>query len=192
MKDFPISLSSDVPFNFHGFTQLTSSLGSHHLKGHPRGGRGNQVRSSEPSHDLRPNVKPLPARNVLSNTSSQHRPNPLLSSSSSLTSMLNRPHPTARTHSFSKHSTDGASTTATSIAEVWRAWPSLSILIWNVPDKVTTFMIWEAFKEEGAIESIDLFEDLQGKGRIHKGKGKVRFKSVRISPFWIPSLLLPL
>lgn len=159
-------------------------MGSHHLKGHPRGGRGNQA---EPSHGLRPNVKPLPASNVLNSTSSQHRPNPLLSSSSSLT---NRPHPTARAHSFSKNSTDRASATATSIAEVWRAWPSLSILIWNVPDKVTTFMIWEAFKAEGAIESIDLFEDLQGKGRMHQGKGKVRFRSVRISPFWILSLLL--
>ncbi|KAN0066680.1 RNA dependent RNA polymerase domain containing protein [Elaphomyces granulatus] len=151
-----------------------------------------KANNASPPHPSNPsssgtNIKPFLPSNVLSsqklnsqkanNASPPHRSNP----SSSGTNMLNRPHPTATAHSFSKRSMDRASATTTSIAEVWRSWPSLSIHISNVPVQANTFMIWEAFKEEGAIDSIDLFEDLQGN---RMNKGKVRFRPPPRTDFW--------
>lgn len=63
----------------------------------------------------------------------------------------------------------------TAIRAPWMSWESLAVNLSNVPDEVNTYVLWQAFKNEGHIFSIDLFEDAHGK-REHRGK--VRFKFV--------------
>jgi RNA-dependent RNA polymerase len=53
------------------------------------------------------------------------------------------------------------------------SWPSLAVVLTNVPKELGTVDIWKAFKEEGSIVSIDIWEDSHG-GR--GTKAKVRFK----------------
>lgn len=55
----------------------------------------------------------------------------------------------------------------------WMSWPSLAVVLTNVPKELGTVDIWKAFKEEGSIVSIDIWEDSHG-GR--GTKAKVRFK----------------
>ena len=57
----------------------------------------------------------------------------------------------------------------------WRLWENVAIKITNLPLEANSHTIWTAFKNEGKIFSIDLFEDHHG----HRTpKGKIRFKLV--------------
>lgn len=67
----------------------------------------------------------------------------------------------------------------------WKHWESVAVHLNNVPLEANTFTIWNAFRKEGNIFSIDLFEDGDGN---KEGRGKVRFKLVLSSPD--PLLLL--
>ena len=55
----------------------------------------------------------------------------------------------------------------------WKQWESVAVNLANVPLDANTFTIWSAFRKEGNVFSIDLFEDGHGN---KEGKGKVRFK----------------
>ena len=55
----------------------------------------------------------------------------------------------------------------------WRHWESVAVSLINVPLEANTFTIWQAFRQEGNIFSIDLFEDMHGN---RETKGKIRFK----------------
>jgi RNA-dependent RNA polymerase len=55
----------------------------------------------------------------------------------------------------------------------WQTWESLAINLFDVPNEANAKAIWAAFKSEGALCSIDLFEDYTGK---RNGKGRVRFR----------------
>ncbi|KAJ9361854.1 hypothetical protein DTO280E4_3687 [Paecilomyces variotii] len=57
----------------------------------------------------------------------------------------------------------------------WKSWETLAVSLSNVPPEANTFVLWQAFKNEGHIFSIDLFEDARGR-REHRGK--IRFKFV--------------
>lgn len=55
----------------------------------------------------------------------------------------------------------------------WRHWESVAVNLVNIPLDANTFTLWQAFKKEGHISSIDIFEDVHGNKET---KGKVRFK----------------
>ncbi|RAK76660.1 RNA dependent RNA polymerase [Aspergillus fijiensis CBS 313.89] len=63
----------------------------------------------------------------------------------------------------------------------WKSFDSLAILLHQVPDEVDAACIWHAFKNEGRIFSIDLFENFQGK---RNSRGKIRFRPPPIKDFW--------
>ncbi|OOF98623.1 hypothetical protein ASPCADRAFT_512858 [Aspergillus carbonarius ITEM 5010] len=63
----------------------------------------------------------------------------------------------------------------------WRLWENVAIKITNLPLEANSHTIWTAFKNEGKIFSIDLFEDHHG----HRTpKGKIRFKPPPHTDFW--------
>lgn len=64
---------------------------------------------------------------------------------------------------------------ATTIIPPWSSWESLAVNLSNVPVEADTFAIWQAFKGEGWIFSIDLYEDARGN---RETKGKIRFRFV--------------
>lgn len=55
----------------------------------------------------------------------------------------------------------------------WRHWESVAIYLDNVPLEANTYTLWRAFKDQGNIFSIDLYEDVHGN---REAKGKIRFK----------------
>lgn len=55
----------------------------------------------------------------------------------------------------------------------WAQWDCLSVFLSDLPDYINTFQLWDAFRAEGEIDSIDLWEDARGK---REGKAKVRFR----------------
>lgn len=55
----------------------------------------------------------------------------------------------------------------------WRHWESVAVNLINMPLEANTFTIWQAFRKEGNVFSIDLFEDMHGN---RAPKGKIRFK----------------
>lgn len=55
----------------------------------------------------------------------------------------------------------------------WKHWESVAVNLANVPLEADTFTIWKAFRKEGVVFSIDLFEDAHGN---RESRGKVRFK----------------
>lgn len=60
----------------------------------------------------------------------------------------------------------------------WKHWESVAVNLANVPLEADTFTIWKAFRKEGDVFSIDLFEDSHGN---RESRGKVRFKLVMSS-----------
>lgn len=57
----------------------------------------------------------------------------------------------------------------------WKLWNSVAVLVRNVPNEVNTFILWQAFRDEGSIRSIDLYEDQSGNRQT---KGKIWFRFV--------------
>ena len=60
----------------------------------------------------------------------------------------------------------------------WTEWVELGIQFSGFPTDVTTKDIWNVFKKEGEILTIELFDDYQGNP---SGKGRVRFRSAYFS-----------
>ncbi|CAI7574454.1 unnamed protein product [Penicillium pancosmium] len=63
----------------------------------------------------------------------------------------------------------------------WRSWESLAINVFNIPEGTNTFALWDSFKKEGNITSVDIFD--QRTGDRHS-KGRVRFRPPPSSEFW--------
>lgn len=57
----------------------------------------------------------------------------------------------------------------------WRSWASVGIKLTGLPRQVTARTIWQTFKSEGTIFSIDIYEDHHGQ---LESRGKIRFKLV--------------
>lgn len=55
----------------------------------------------------------------------------------------------------------------------WMQWDCLSVTISEVPDYINTFQVFEAFRTQGEVDSIELWENIRGN---REGKGKVRFR----------------
>ena len=72
----------------------------------------------------------------------------------------------------------------------WRSWLEVGVRFSGLPPNTTTRDVWEAFRKEGQIATIELFEDNSG---IRDGRGRVRFRSVisiivsLLSLFFLPS-----
>ncbi|KAL2853945.1 RNA dependent RNA polymerase-domain-containing protein [Aspergillus pseudoustus] len=63
----------------------------------------------------------------------------------------------------------------------WIAWESVAVNLTNVPKEVSTLNLWQAFKTEGTIISIDIFEDAHGN---RTSKAKIRFSPPPKEDFW--------
>lgn len=62
----------------------------------------------------------------------------------------------------------------------WRSWESLAINVFNIPEGTNTFVLWDSFKKEGNITSVDIFD--QRTGDRHS-KGRVRFRYISITTY---------
>ncbi|KAL4783051.1 RNA dependent RNA polymerase-domain-containing protein [Aspergillus varians] len=67
----------------------------------------------------------------------------------------------------------------------WRSWESVAVNLINVPKEVSTVNLWKAFKEEGNIHSIDIFEDSHGS---RTARAKIRFRPPPVNDFWRKSI----
>ncbi|KAK2757339.1 hypothetical protein FQN54_004853 [Arachnomyces sp. PD_36] len=63
----------------------------------------------------------------------------------------------------------------------WTQWDCLSVTITEVPDYISTFQVWDAFKSQGEVDSIELFENARGR----EGRGRVRFRPPPRTHFWL-------
>ncbi|KAL4997664.1 RNA dependent RNA polymerase-domain-containing protein [Aspergillus recurvatus] len=63
----------------------------------------------------------------------------------------------------------------------WRSWGSVAVNLTNVTAEVSTLDLWRAFKDEGRICSIDIFEDSHGN---RTAKAKIRFRPPPETDFW--------
>ncbi|KAL6237096.1 hypothetical protein BDW75DRAFT_249549 [Aspergillus navahoensis] len=63
----------------------------------------------------------------------------------------------------------------------WRNWESVAVYLTNVTAEVSALDLWRAFKDEGSIRSIDIFEDSHGN---RTAKAKIRFKPPPDTDFW--------
>ncbi|OKL63034.1 hypothetical protein UA08_01933 [Talaromyces atroroseus] len=63
----------------------------------------------------------------------------------------------------------------------WQTRESLAIHLFDVPNDANAKLIYAAFKSEGTLYSIDLYEDYTGK---RNGKGRVRFRPPPATNFW--------
>ncbi|GKZ81065.1 hypothetical protein AnigIFM56816_005576 [Aspergillus niger] len=63
----------------------------------------------------------------------------------------------------------------------WRSWASVGIKLTGLPRQVTARTIWQTFKSEGTIFSIDIYEDHHGQ---LESRGKIRFKPPPRTNFW--------
>lgn len=55
----------------------------------------------------------------------------------------------------------------------WTQWIELGIKLSGLPPTVTTFDLWQSFRHEGSIATVEIFEDNQDK---RDGKGRIRFR----------------
>jgi len=55
----------------------------------------------------------------------------------------------------------------------WTQWIELGIKLSGLPFSVTTFDLWQSFRHEGSIATLEIFEDNQGK---RDGRGRIRFR----------------
>lgn len=72
-----------------------------------------------------------------------------------------------------RHSRDVAQQPTSQPIPWWGHWESVAVNLISVPLETNTFTIWQAFRKEGNVFSIDLFEDMHGN---RAPKGKIRFK----------------
>lgn len=57
----------------------------------------------------------------------------------------------------------------------WQTWESFAVNFTGVPDEANARVLWTAFRSQGNIHSIDLYENYAGK---RNGRGRIRFKYV--------------
>lgn len=60
----------------------------------------------------------------------------------------------------------------------WRSWESVAINVYNIPPGMSTFTLWESFKKEGHIITIDIFDNRGTSRPPGPGRGRIRFKYV--------------
>ncbi len=65
--------------------------------------------------------------------------------------------------------------------EPWQTWHELTIRVANLPPIITTWDLWERFKQEGTVVFIELFDDRQGR---RDGNAKIRFVPPPRRDFW--------
>ncbi|KAJ5114750.1 RNA-directed RNA polymerase (Sad-1) [Penicillium alfredii] len=63
----------------------------------------------------------------------------------------------------------------------WRTWESVAINLCRVPREANTFTLWKAFRKEGSITSIDIFDDAHGQ---RDTRGRIRFRPPPATDFW--------
>ncbi|KAI9368815.1 RNA dependent RNA polymerase-domain-containing protein [Aspergillus egyptiacus] len=63
----------------------------------------------------------------------------------------------------------------------WKSWESVAISLANVPKELRTLDLWKAFKNEGSVLSIDIFEDSHGS---RTSRAKIRFRPPPENDFW--------
>ncbi|KAJ6117399.1 hypothetical protein N7512_007124, partial [Penicillium capsulatum] len=63
----------------------------------------------------------------------------------------------------------------------WRDWESLAVTVVGIPREVTVHDLFRAFKKEGTITNIDIFDDRHGK---RTSRGRVRFRPPPQTDFW--------
>ncbi|KAL3436741.1 RNA dependent RNA polymerase-domain-containing protein [Aspergillus tetrazonus] len=63
----------------------------------------------------------------------------------------------------------------------WRAWESIAVNLSNVATEVRTLDLWRAFKDEGNVRSIDIFEDSHGNRTT---RATIRFRPPPDTDFW--------
>ncbi|KAJ5594295.1 uncharacterized protein N7459_000503 [Penicillium hispanicum] len=63
----------------------------------------------------------------------------------------------------------------------WPQWESLAINLAGIPKEANTYVLWEAFQNEGTVFSIDIFDDSHGN---RSNKGRIRFKPPPAAAFW--------
>ena len=64
----------------------------------------------------------------------------------------------------------------------WTQWIELGIKLAGLPPIVTTFDLWQSFRHEGSIATVEVFEDTHGR---RDGKGRIRF---RYAPQWLTQI----
>ncbi|KAJ5819868.1 hypothetical protein N7474_005459 [Penicillium riverlandense] len=63
----------------------------------------------------------------------------------------------------------------------WQSWESVAVDLSNVPKEANTFVLWDTFRREGSISSIDIFEDSHGRQGT---RGRIRFRPPPKVDFW--------
>ncbi|KAL3466733.1 RNA dependent RNA polymerase-domain-containing protein [Aspergillus heterothallicus] len=63
----------------------------------------------------------------------------------------------------------------------WASWESVALNLTNVPKEVSTLNLWQAFRSEGVVFSIDIFEDTHGN---RTSGAKIRFRPPPRDDFW--------
>ncbi|KAL2831180.1 RNA dependent RNA polymerase-domain-containing protein [Aspergillus cavernicola] len=63
----------------------------------------------------------------------------------------------------------------------WKSWESVAVNISNISEEMSTLDLWQAFKKEGTVFSIDIFEDSHGN---RKSRAKIRFRPPPSTDFW--------
>lgn len=74
----------------------------------------------------------------------------------------------------------GFSPFPTRLPENWRSWPEISIRVHDLPEDVTTNMMWEQFSEYGKIVFIDIYQSKQSLGM----SARLKFSPPPKEPFW--------
>ncbi|KKK16507.1 hypothetical protein ARAM_000426 [Aspergillus rambellii] len=70
---------------------------------------------------------------------------------------------------------------APQIRALWKSWESVAVNLSNVPKEANTLCLWKAFRDQGNILSIDIFEDSHGN---RASRAKIRFRPPPSTAFW--------
>lgn len=59
----------------------------------------------------------------------------------------------------------------------WRSWESVAVNVFNIPLGTTTFTLWDSFKHEGELSTIDIF-DARGEDKFTKGRIRFQYSCI--------------
>ena len=62
---------------------------------------------------------------------------------------------------------------AATLKPVWENWDILEVRVTRLPQTITTYDLWFAFRREGHVDGIEIFLNRQG---MREGNAKIRFK----------------
>ncbi|MCJ1355792.1 MAG: hypothetical protein MMC33_005784 [Icmadophila ericetorum] len=102
-------------------------------------------------------------------------------SSGNPNSLPRDPRPVRQVPGNNFHPAHGSPSLMPARIEDWTTWGELSIKVSNIPLEATTKDLWMAFKKEGQIVTIEIFEDATGR---RDGYGRVRFSPPPPYAFW--------